>query len=223
MDELDEIEMEYDDYALEDYDDEEDMRLQPCKEYIKEGLPWPGQENFIEPCRWTVTGDLSGDIDWNNVDATVNFYIPWLTTDNQQLDQIHKQRQNSGPTYGWKRKLAAQIKPFTHNCGAKSIQSISLTSEHPQLWLEYLESFLYHCCNCSILVGSDCHDTSDHYKSQSSPTGYWGGTGHLITKYGTGYNFTPEIWNPNYKNTPNHRIFLFWKDLHAAALHNYWR
>lgn len=96
--------------------------------------------------------------------------------------------------------FSARIRPFTENCGAKSISHLYyLRGEngHFDKYLDILEYVLYDRCNAGLIVGSDF---------------IFGRTYNYIKKFGRGYVFSDHICNPTYGKPKNsHMIGLFYK------------
>lgn len=204
----DEAEFEMED---EYYDEEEEP--EDVDEYGKLNLPWPGGP-FVQPVRWYVEGILTGDIKWNNIDAQICLHIPYPETEKDKVQQIRDMYGDDANVT--KRTFFVRVRPFTHNCGVKAIEDLSVSgsNEECKLFLTYLESFLWHKCNVGIIIGSDYVDGEDQ-----------GLTGRNIKTYGEGYTIEEPTWNPNYKwtNGRNHKIFLFHKQLTEANVPvNYW-
>ncbi len=205
-----------DDYPYEDEDEE--IELPSTNEFRIENLPdFPGGERCA-PVLCVVSGDLSGDIKWNNANAIMKISVP-PTIDKKAMFDANTARYGT-PYY--ERHLSVEIKPFTSNCGAKAISHIGIMThqiydEQNKQFLKYIESFLYHKCNCGILVGSDCIDFG------SEPP-YGGMTGNFIKVFGQGYVISEPVWNPNYTwgGAQNHKIFLFHKYLVVNELPDYW-
>ena len=206
------------DYEIDwdDYDEGEDseQNRDEMRQYDKLGLDWPGGP-FVSPTRWLVDGFLGGDIKWNSIDAKIYMQIPYLESKRDEFEMYQKRY---GPgAQQWTNTFKAVVRPFTHNCGAKTIEDLSMsgTPEECKLFFTYLESFLWHKCNCGLIVGSDYIDGPDT-----------GQTGYCIKTYGIGYTFEEPMWNPNYTWRPdgrNHKIFLFHKQLtEENAPVDYW-
>ena len=188
------------------------MNRRACKEFRQNMEPIDDIPRIV-PTEFYVDGDLSGDINWNNINA--NIYL-----------RVHAPKELYSPESAqkYKRKYGclpfdfqfeAQVSPFTNNCGVKALHHLRAGKNDVNLkkkFLEYVESFLYYCCNCGIIVGSD-------YIQREYDTG---ATYRYLRDSGTDYVFTPEVWNPNYTETLNHNIFLFYKYLDATKLPNYW-
>mgnify|MGYP001610293494 FL=1 len=198
----------------DDYDEEEDSEEhRDVSQYEKLGLEWPGGP-YVQPTRWYVDGFLGGDIKWNSIDAKIYMQIPYTEARRAEFE-AHRKLYRTG-IHPYVNTFQAYVRPFTHNCGAKTIGDLSMvgTSEECKLFMTYLESFLWHKCNCGLIVGSDYVDGTD--------VGY---TGYCVKTYGTGYTVEEPTWNPNYtwKNGRDHKIFLFHKQLtEANAPVNYW-
>ena len=96
---------------------------------------------------------------------------------------------------------AVIIKPFTHNCGIKTIQELHIRGTEFGIFLEYVENICYSMTNAGILIGSDW-----------SECGY---TYHMIQKYGKNWEVTSPVWNPNYTWSSEHKICLLYKYLEA--------
>ncbi len=210
----DEYSEEYFEEEEPDWDEEEDdvAHLAPTNLFVKDGLIFPGEEQCI-PSRFEVKGDLTGDIDWNNISATITWRIGYPISQSANHEQYIRRYPRGFPAY---QKWSCKITPFTNNCGAKALSHLSIgngTPEQRKTFLTLIESFLSWCCNCSILVGSDFVDSGD----------YMGSTGQVIKELGEDYTFTSPIWNPNYLHNPNHKIFLFYKYLNRDKLVNHWR
>ena len=156
-----------------------------CNKYSHELKDWPFSN---EKPVFNVSGTLSGDINWNDMDVQINIENPWKTTCN--------------------------IKPFTHNCGIKTIQDLYITINMPdevRKWLLLkLESFLFHCGNTGILIGSD---TTAPEMGQTLKT---------IKNDGIGYHIHDAVWNPNYTWDLSHKICLFYKNLKGEDYVNDW-
>ena len=134
---------------------------------------------------WVVTGELTGDIKWNAINAEINLKNP-----NGHLD------------------FKSNINSFTKNCGIKAISTLYFYSFdlNKARVLHYLESFCWHQCNCGLLIGSDYID----FTCQPPSQGY---TGRTIQEFGHGYQVLPSVWNPNYTWNMKHEIYLFYKTL----------
>ena len=173
--------------------------------YEKLNLEWPGGPR-IAPVRFYVDGVLDGDIKWNNIDALIKIEIPYSVN---SLLKFPSSTASKIDHY-----FSCKIRPFTHNCGAKTIEDVDTpgTREEKELFLTYVESFLWHQCNVGILLGSDCVDE-----------GGLGVTAKNVLKFGKGYTQLPEVWNPNYTWNENHKIFLFYKNLGDYVHVDYWR
>ena len=146
---------------------------------------------------WTAKGTFVGDIKWN----ASNLQIDWALY------------QSTAVYY-----LSVKLEPFTKNCGIKAISYLSnnafLSDDLVKTFIKYVENFAYNCCNAGIIVGSDAEEN-----------GYKGNTGRLIRAHGTDYVFTDLIWNPNYTWEPNHKVFLFHKDLSkiGSTYEDFWK
>ena len=192
------FEEEEDDFEEEE-DEDEDMRFKVTNLYEKDlSQYWP--EKLCAPLIWRVTGDLSGDINWNNIDAQIILNIPYSLDKKQEAEDYYK-RYNSQANSA---QFGVYIRPFTGNCGIKSIQYLNGYSE---LFIKFMESFLYYCCNCGIIIGSDYE---------------YGGVKKDLIKYSTNYIWTDPVWNPNYTFNLEHKIQLFYKYLDKDALVDYW-
>ena len=158
-------------------------RLKPCQSYSHNITEW--EYPLTEPGFFRVNGTLHGDINWNNISANIEIKIP-----NNRIAEC-------------------RVEPFTNNCGIKTIQNIR-NFQQSSFYLKYVESFLYYCCNCSIIVGSDWISKIDE-----------GCTGKAMKQ--NNYIITKPVWNQNYYYTPDHQIFLFYKYLNEeSGLVNYW-
>ena len=143
-------------------------------------------EKTTDKWSFRFDGVLDGDIDWNNSDGKISVRFP----DGSEASAV--------------------IKPFTANCGMKAmsylyVSSLALKKEFVTL----VESFLYYCCNCGIVVGSDYIEKGE----------YIGSTLNMIKD--TDYVILPEVWNPNYSWNSEHKICLFYKNL-DDSLPDYW-
>lgn len=105
--------------------------------------------------------------------------------------------------------VCLRICPFTNNCGVKAISHFnsnyyysrgdhfrSVSKDEQLACLNIFESWLFHHCNASILVGSD----------------YVNGVTISLARIGAGYVLTEEVHNNNYYRQP-HKIQLFYKNL----------
>lgn len=153
--------------------------------------------------RAIIDGAVNGsDIKWNNLSGK------W------RLSVIREKKEILS-------LIGCQIDCFTGNCGVKSIDHLYLY-QHPYIkqdaayvekcreMLQILESFLYHQTNCGWLIGSD------------TKAKYMGSTLQNIELYGTGYEQTKPVWNPNYTWDRTHNIAIFTKDLNAVEHTPYW-
>ena len=188
-------------YEEEEYEEEDMASLAKTNRYTIDTIPH--FEPYLKNPIWEVIGDLQGDIDWNNIDATITLQVPY--------PKGHKDENYDG----FQNFYQIMVSPFTNNCGVKALHHISCSdkrTEFRRYFLNLVESFLYYCCNCGIIVGSDFID------------GNWKGTtGEFLKQVDMGYTFTAPVWNPNYKFNPHHNIFTFYKALDASTLINYWR
>ena len=195
-----------DDY-YEDEDEYEEWRDEDLSEvdwrtskrninvYEFHGLPLP---TGFERTVWRASGEFRGDIKWNNSSFQIDWYLYY--------DQDRRNQQ-----------LSVKLEPFTTNCGIKAISYLRdhyNTDELVKTFIKHVENFAYHCCNAGIIVGSDAEEN-----------GYNGRTGQLIRAHGIDYVFTDLIWNPNYTWEPNHKVFLFHKDLSkvGATYEDFWK
>ena len=168
-------------------------RLASINTYSRELLEW--DYPLSDKIHFGVDGTLTGDINWNSISARITINVP-ISLDKQK------------PSF----QASCSIKPFTGNCGIKTIESI-VQFKSPYC-LKYIESFLYYCCNCTYLIGSD-------YIDLNRPSE--GNTGRTIKLYGSGYTFTDSVWNQNYYSCKDHKIFLFHKHLNEeCGFVNYW-
>ena len=193
-----------DDGLYDDDNYEEDMRFLSTNLYQNDHLSCFDHTNYCAPVLFEAKGMLTGDIDWNNAEAHIEIKVPSTIDMKSQYEKYFGE--TKAVLYGevW----SAKISPFTSNCGVKALHHLYCDGKDAKLFLSILESFLYYCCNCGIVVGSD------------SVSG--GQTGAIIRQYGTGYVFSEPVWNPNYTWDMGHKIFLFHKYLDKNALVNYW-
>lgn len=195
-------------YYEDDYEEEEEEMNQ----YEKLGLEWPGGP-FMAPVKWRVEGILTGDVKWNNINAKIQMYIPYPESERASLEE-HIQRYGRNANL-YKKIFSVNVRPFTHNCGIKTIEDLALKGsiQKCKLFITYLESFLWHKCNCGIIIGSDYIDKQEE-----------GDTGRIIKRYGIGYIIEEPTWNPNYTwlGGKTHNIFLFHKQLGANVPVDYW-
>ena len=170
----------------DEYENEEDsewnetMRFPSCNTFSRM-VPW-GLDG-LDQIEFKVVGTLTGDINFNALTGLATIYIPT------------------------RYQMQMKIDSFTSNCGVKSISGGYLYSiEQSNKFMQIIESFLYYCCNCGIVVGSD-----------------WirGSMLRVIQSVGN-YTITEPVWNPNYTTNPDHKILLFYKYLDKNALVDYW-
>ena len=92
----------------------------------------------ISPVTFTVTGDLSGDIDWNNIEAQITLLVPEIKSAKWTPDTIatYVRRQGEIP---YEYKYSAKVSPFTNNCGVKALHHMSGqgSDEQQKLFLKY--------------------------------------------------------------------------------------
>ena len=202
-----------DDYDEDDYDEdksydedkEKNMRLQSTNFYQNDHLSCFDHTKYCAPVMFEAKGTLTGDINWNNAEAQIKIHFPFKIELKSEHDLILGESKKIPYRATW----SAKISPFTANCGVKALHHLWCDNwgQDAQLFLSILESFLYYCCNCGIVVGSDT---------------VGGSTGDMIRQYGTGYVMSEPVWNPNYTWDHGHKIFLFHKYLDKNALVDYW-
>ena len=167
-----------------DYEEEEDsegteVRFPSCNTFQRT-VPW-GIDG-VDSVLFKIDGVLTGDINFNSCHGVITIVLSNYIT------------------------LQMTIASFTGNCGVKTISYPYCLSQYDTKFMKIIESFLYYCCNCGIVVGSD-----------------WvsGSMSRLIQSVGN-YTITEPVWNPNYTTSPNHKILLFYKYLDKNALVDYW-
>jgi len=104
-----------------------------------------------------------------------------------------------------------EINPFTGNCGIKAISHVyfaadqAMSAKDRKSWrarvLTMVEGFLYHVCNCGLVIGSD-----------NNAGGSWS-TGGTVKEFGVDYTFSNWVWNPNYTWSKGHKVQVFSKEL----------
>ena len=113
--------------------------------------------------------------------------------------------------------FSGQFGPFTNNCSILALNSpyvpskLYASDELKTLILDVVESFAFHVCNKSILVGSDRVSLDD-----SSLCPYF----HFIKTYGKGWNFTTPTQNRNYPSS-DRKNAIFWKNIGEFTYSNY--
>src|SRR3990167_1475471 len=126
--------MSSDDYEEDEYyddDEAEDEMSRYSTDKYEQVVPWVNQLERISPVTFTVTGDLSGDIDWNNIEAQITMLVPEIKSAKWTPDTVaaYVMRYGNIPL---EYEYLAKVSPFTNNCGVKALHHVYTNGQNEQ-------------------------------------------------------------------------------------------